>query len=66
MIGNIQFKEKNNVFLFLLKSFMEIPYLAIANFHYDAKLLNHYQYQLINIFFYSDGGKKTHMGIEFF
>jgi hypothetical protein len=36
---------------FLFKNFMEIPYLAIAIFHYDAKLLNHYQYQLINNFF---------------
>jgi hypothetical protein len=38
---------------------MEIPYLAIAIFHYDAKLLNHYQYLLINIFLYSDEGKKN-------
>jgi hypothetical protein len=30
---------------------MKIPYLAIAILHYAAKLLNHYQYQLINFFY---------------
>jgi len=41
---------------------MEIPYLAIAIFHYAAKLLHNYQYQLINIFLYTDEGKKNLYG----
>jgi hypothetical protein len=41
---------------------MEIPYLAIAIFHHAAKLLHNYQYQLINIFLYTDEGKKNLYG----
>lgn len=54
--------QRKKTMFFLFKSFMEIPYLAIAIFHYAAKLLHNYQYQLINIFLYTDEGKKNLYG----